>query len=480
MANLDSSIEEDSDDDNNLNSNSVSSFIDSKYILQKDLCDFFKQSKHAHNGQFNLLHINCRSLKANYSSILNLLDNSRMTYSAIALTETWLNETNDDIFQIEGYTFISRNRKGSKSGGGVGLYVNDCFDVNVRNDLSTSNEVLECVFVEVRQKLKHRTFKALLGVIYRPPNCNVLKFNAEMDKIMTIIDKKKHKISIIAGDINIDLIKSATHTPTNDFVNLLASHSFLPSVNKPTRVTNTTATLIDNIFINNMSLDNNSVILYNDISDHFPIALCIKVPVVNVTKPIHRNTRTYTPQSTRCFLDALQNIDWHTFTVEHCNTDDVDYSYNKFHELYSTAYKKSFPLESKKVYSRRNPRQEWISSGLIKSCNTKSKLYKKCKVKPTPENIAKYKIYRNKLKHLIRVAEEKFYTDKIKRCSGNLKQIWTVLGTLVNPPNSKSFIFDSEENGQQISDPKTIVKKFKAFFYNYWFKFVLKNTFIIN
>ena len=47
----------------------------------------------------------------------------------------------------------------------------------------------------------------------------------------------------------------------------------IPSVTKPTRVTNNSATLIDNIFTNNFkdSLKHHQGIFYNDISDHFPI-----------------------------------------------------------------------------------------------------------------------------------------------------------------------------------------------------------------
>ena len=50
------------------------------------------------------------------------------------------------------------------------------------------------------------------------------------------------------GDMNIDLLKFEIHRRTDDYLNNLFSHRFLPVISKPTRVTNTSATLIDHIY----------------------------------------------------------------------------------------------------------------------------------------------------------------------------------------------------------------------------------------
>ena len=51
------------------------------------------------------------------------------------------------------------------------------------------------------------------------------------------------------GDCNINLMNYENHTLTSDFVDLLRSHSFISLTNRPTRITSTTATLIDNILL---------------------------------------------------------------------------------------------------------------------------------------------------------------------------------------------------------------------------------------
>ena len=50
------------------------------------------------------------------------------------------------------------------------------------------------------------------------------------------------------GDFNIDLLKVNIHAKTNEFVNDVISHGFLPKITRPTRITPHSATLIDHIY----------------------------------------------------------------------------------------------------------------------------------------------------------------------------------------------------------------------------------------
>ena len=74
------------------------------------------------------------------------------------------------------------------------------------------------------------------------------------------------------GDFNIDLIKFDSHPQTAEFLDINMTYSILPLINKSTRVTQNSATLIDNIFTNILNSDETiSCILPIDLSDHFPI-----------------------------------------------------------------------------------------------------------------------------------------------------------------------------------------------------------------
>ena len=56
------------------------------------------------------------------------------------------------------------------------------------------------------------------------------------------------------GDFKIHLLNYESHNETNDFINVsMVSHYLLPHILHPTRVTDHSATVIDNIFSNNTS-----------------------------------------------------------------------------------------------------------------------------------------------------------------------------------------------------------------------------------
>ena len=57
------------------------------------------------------------------------------------------------------------------------------------------------------------------------------------------------------GDFKIDLLKTGDHSSTSDFVDLLYSNHLVPLIVKPTRVTGSTATIIDYILTNNFTDD---------------------------------------------------------------------------------------------------------------------------------------------------------------------------------------------------------------------------------
>ena len=89
------------------------------------------------------------------------------------------------------------------------------------------------------------------------------------------------------GDFNIDLLKIDKNKFTDNFINQLLSSAFYPLISKPTRMTNKTATLIDNIFTNRINEDRISGILFSDISDHLPIFTIYKNSNIKTHKKLY-------------------------------------------------------------------------------------------------------------------------------------------------------------------------------------------------
>ena len=97
----------------------------------------------------------------------------------------------------------------------------------------------------------------IVGCLYRPSDSSLNDFNRSVEDILSATSFE-NKLSYIMGDFNINILNSHSHQPTNEFINLMTSNSLYPLISKPTRITSSTATLIDNIFTNNLELNMNS------------------------------------------------------------------------------------------------------------------------------------------------------------------------------------------------------------------------------
>ena len=71
------------------------------------------------------------------------------------------------------------------------------------------------------------------------------------------------------GDFTIDLLQFSNHRTTDNFVNNVSSHSFIPVITRPTRLTFNSTTIIDHIYTNDVTSKAKSGIVITDVADHF-------------------------------------------------------------------------------------------------------------------------------------------------------------------------------------------------------------------
>ena len=122
-----------------------------------------------------------------------------------------------------------------------------CPDLNIYK----ANQ-LESTFVEI---INPKKGNIVVGCIYKHPTMDVLDFkNNYLGQIFESVSKERKQVFLL-GDFNINLLNYNCHQPTNDFLDSLASNSFIPYILHPTRITSHSKTLIDNIFSNFISPD---------------------------------------------------------------------------------------------------------------------------------------------------------------------------------------------------------------------------------
>ena len=138
--------------------------------------------------------------------------------------------------------------------------------------------VFESIFVEVNDK----SGSYIVGVIYRPPGSDVSLFSQHLE---TVLDKVKNKRCYLMGDFNLDLIKSEHHSATGKFLCDMNSVGFHPLISLPSRITPSSATLIDNIFTNDFCRPISSGMIFSAISDHLPAFAIFGEAGVSLDRP---------------------------------------------------------------------------------------------------------------------------------------------------------------------------------------------------
>jgi hypothetical protein len=139
----------------------------------------------------------------------------------------------------------------------------------------------------------------------------------------------------IMGDFNVDLLKSNSCRYAEHFLLSCQSYSLLPSIDKPTRIHNNSATLIDNILVNTYDQKIYSGNIISDISDHFSQFCVIQSLKDKPELPRNRKMRDFSRFSENKFINEVRQIRWNIVIEKHRRNVDKLFSsfYNKLNKL---------------------------------------------------------------------------------------------------------------------------------------------------
>ena len=343
----------------------------------------------------------------------------------------------------------------------LSLYFSSDIQFKERPDLSVCFSIpYECIFVEIIN-IDHicNGKKCIIGIVYRPPNTDVNTFNAEISEFMSKFNSS-NTICYIMGDLNINLLNYESHTPSNEFVDLLLAHSFLPLICKPTRISDSVETLIDNIFSNHVLNTDELVpgLLITDISDHFPIFCLIPrttQPSSNSEPGLHR---PFSAAGQNSFVRLINDTDWSDVLAE----NNPQSAFTLFHDKLITVYNTAFPV---KRISPKRAEKPWITDSLLKCIKRKNQLFAIYKRNKTVFNERRYKSYKYSLQKILRDEKKAHYSSLIIQNRSCMRKTWDVIRGLIGVKQKKisnEFII----NNTHVSDPTAISNAFNDYFVN--------------
>ena len=271
---------------------------------------------------------------------------------------------NHDLYDIPWYNMISNFRRESAGGGGVSIRIHESLCYKERTDLLLMNDAIECILTEV-----YIGKKILIGVIYRQPNTPVQQLNEYLKALLDEI-KVSQLPCYLLGDININLMNYANHNHTTDYLDITYSNGFIPVINRPTRVTDHSATLIDHIFVNcyenNVSMYQG--IIVTDITNHYTIFHIAHFEKLRSLKDDYHLTRKMNLKNYETFKFLISQYDWSNVTYH----DTCQNTFILFYDNLKSLFDKAFPVV--RVKKRYNNKIPWLTESLKVSIKTKNKL----------------------------------------------------------------------------------------------------------
>ena len=146
------------------------------------------------------------------------------------------------------------------------MYIYDSLNFKSRRKLDINMKNVESLSIEVISKNSKNT---VLPTTYRPPHGAFKAFNTFLKDLYSI-SLTSNKFFYAARDFNLNVLDYNKNEKVTIFLNLTFEYSFIPVINKSTRVTKDTATAIDRIITNSLLYRTiNTGILKLEISDFF-------------------------------------------------------------------------------------------------------------------------------------------------------------------------------------------------------------------
>ena len=206
-------------------------------------------------------------------------------------------------------------------------------------------------------------------------------FTDEYINILNLL-RTRSKFVYLCGDYNIDILKICSNNHYNTFYENVMSCSFVPKITLPTRICDTTSTLIDNIYTNVLDKSHTSGILVRPLSDH-QMYFCVMNE--NYIKPTtnqkYIEVEVLNEENIERFRKEIADLEIHNKLDETLDRDP-NYNYEIVSTLLQNAKSKHIPKRVKKFNKRRHKKERWMTDELLAQVLKKNNMYVDWKTTP--------------------------------------------------------------------------------------------------
>nr|CAI5852316.1 unnamed protein product [Callosobruchus analis] len=409
------------------------------------------------SGRKDLLigHVNIRSLVPALHKIELLLDEYQL--DVLGITETWLDlRTKDDDIQLMGYKFLRLDRGDGRRGDGVGVFVRSNLSVDLVEECSNASNFIEQIWLRIRIS----NIEYGCGIVYRPPGPLVSNAIEGLERSLVCMLSRSKEI-ILMGDLNVDLMRHNSKTELLE--DMLDAFSLSQLVKKPTRVTKTSASLLDIICVTNFDLSVGAVthIDMHETTDHQLVCVELKTTIPKVAER-YKIFRDFSSFNLEMFDRDMRMLNWQQIFYY----QDIDAKVNILSNHILNLFDKHAPYKRVKVTKPKSP---WLTQDLREAIKRRDKALIKFKRSRDPDDWEAYRLLRNQATAKVRM-EKCSYLNSVSQERHN-KKTWNALKTLKvysnkdfnfippslgDPEDINAYFIDSVDNLGCQTDPELV------------------------
>lgn len=324
----------------------------------------------------------------------------------IGVTESWAtDDIPDSELGVVGYDMYRKDRSNGHKGGGVLLYVKSSLQSTMFTPKTEFPEHVWC-------KISRRTGQdVLIGVCYRTPTAGI--HNADIDELLRkLISEVSSQHLLLMGDFNYgDILWSSPGSePTTEasklFIECLDDCFLTQHVNKPTRITATSSSILDLVITDCPEMVEEVEIVGNLANSDHQI-LHWKTTLSMQCQDFNGIVKDYTKADFDSIRQSLRETDW-----DEAVNGGVEECWMAFKRILQDAVDRFVP--DRKMGSGNYKKAIWMTHRAVKSVRKKHNLFRKYRDINNPKYIEAVRQARAEIKRAKRNFEKKL-AENIKK-----------------------------------------------------------------
>ena len=244
----------------------------------------------------------------------------------------------------------------------------------------------------------------------------------------------------------------------------------MSKITLPTRICDTTSTLIDNVYTNVIDKPHISGILISPISDHQMYFCALNDNTVkNDDKTKYITTENFSENNMNKFKNEIADAEVYSKLDPSLNAVP-NTNYEILSKILCDAKANNIPRKTKKFNKRKDKIQAWMTDEILATVVQKNKMYVKWKSTPIthadyPTIKQHFKAYDKIVRRSIEVEKKRYFERRFETFKNNMKKTWITIGESLNRHKKKSDLpLSFFHNIRELTIPIDIANAFNSYF----------------